>query len=513
MYSMNSKVRYSAARRVFSLAALTVSILLILTLICSCGVRPIKANEQPIVTPGEPASAAPAAEPSEAIPSVTESPAATEVHDAPKPAKYVFVFIGDGMSINITAAARCFAESGAAEHDNTGIFTDFEHIGLMTTHNIRGSVTDSAASATAMFSGVKAENGTINLNKDTGESYKTMAQRLSENGYRVGVISTTPINHATPAAIYASAEDRYDYDSIAAQGIENGWIDFWGGGDFRGDRAALTDAAIKAGFELFRGKKEISGIGAGDTPVIAVSPTSEEDPYMPYELDRIYSTDTDNAALSEVLESAVRRFGDDEGFFIMTEAGKIDTALSQKDAGSAIYDILALEDAVSVAVSFMNEHPEETLIVVTADHETGGVLLGSGDRGYIARQGTSYALMSRYMQQFYDAQAESDVALEAIGAFGSLSDVDEEELRDAYRRGRDGEDTGDGLDPFSAYLCGFIGKGAGVNVTTTSHTGGPVAVYADGCGADAFGGYYDNTELFKKLLYTMNINDGVDTIS
>ncbi|MDO4572769.1 MAG: alkaline phosphatase, partial [Clostridia bacterium] len=441
------------------------------------------------------------------------APDAPAGYDEAKRAKYVFFFIGDGMSVNLVEAARYLTASGAIERGGAGAFTGFAYTGLITTHNAMGHVTDSAASATAMLSGAKTYNENINYNEETGERYKTMAERLFEAGFDVGVLTSVPLNHATPAAMYASTDDRYDYDEIAMQGIDCGYIDFWGGGGFRGDSEALLASAGAAGFEIYEGDEAIAGIAAGEAPVIATAPASAGDPYMAFELDRIHDGGEalPDTPLAGILEAAVTRLGDSERFFILTEAGKIDTACSQRDAAAAVYDVLALEDAVGVAIEFMKAHPDETLIVVTADHETGGVLLTRAHKtAYLSRQRMSYALFSNRMRALYDENAGYEAAREAakeifgIGA-DELDGEYAEALEDAYYDALEGGETGEGLDPFVRKLCDIMSRESGVAVTTASHTAGMVPVFASGCGAELFTGCYDNVEIFSRLLSAMGL--------
>lgn len=176
--------------------------------------------------------------------------------------KYVFVFLGDGMGINQVASTRYWeaqeeGQSGEESIWKKDSFDSFPVTGFMSTHNIELGVTDSAASATAIFSGKKTKNGFLNYNPETEEAYTPFAKKLKESGYAVGVIFTTSLEHASPAALYANAEDRYQYEEIARQGIACGWLDFWAAGGFHGEEEMLFREAEDNGFTVARTPEEL----------------------------------------------------------------------------------------------------------------------------------------------------------------------------------------------------------------------------------------------------------------
>lgn len=432
-------------------------------------------------------------------------------------AKYVFVFLGDGMGLNQVAGTRYY--QAAMEHRSAGgivwssdSFDSFETLGLISTQNASWRTTDSAASATAMFSGTKTENQNINYNEKTNERYMPLASTLHDAGFSVGVISTCPINHATPAAMYASVDYRYDYDEIAAQGVESGWIDFWGGGGFRGESEKILRNAADAGFEIIEGAENIKNTVRGDRPLIAIAPTSSNDPYMPLEIDRLADADTGmsgSASLADIVSAAVKRFEGRERFFIMAEAGRIDGTCAEYDAVSAFNDVIALDAAVAEAMAFMRLHPKETLIVVLADHETGGLRLSSpGSFSGLTGQRISRERFETLMEPIYEEHAPFAKALDMAGMHFGLTDLDKDDLRElekAYAKSSSGDYPDDEIDPFSLELCLLTAGNGGVSIESGSHSSQPIPVYAAGCRAASFSGLYDNTEIHSKLLNAMGL--------
>jgi len=251
---------------------------------------------------------------------------------------------------------------------------------------------------------------------------------------------------------------------------------------------------------------------------------------MAYEVDR---TD-DTWSLADYVEKGIEVLDNDNGFFMMCEGGKIDWACHANDAASAIHDTQALADAVQVAVDFAEEHPEETLILVTGDHETGGMTIGFAGTDYdtyldlLESQKISYAKFdSDYVAAYKENKTPFEDVLKDIETlFGLKTQGDEgdklvltayeqEQLRAAYEKSINGTAASQyeqeeyvlygTYEPLSVTITHIINNKAGISFTSYSHTGLPVAVLAHGVNAEVFNGYYDNTEIYNKLADMLDV--------
>ena len=467
--------------------------------------------------------------------------------------KYVFLFIGDGMSypqIQSTSdylgalADEDYWQAQPSLDDNGGAvldgpeylnFMNFEGVGSAVTYDSNSFAPDSASTATSLSTGHKTYSGSINVDETGTVEYETISEKLhSQKGYSIGVITSVNLNHATPAAFYAHQASRNDYYDIGLELVDSGFEYFAGGGlldpdGAEGDQENLYDLAEQAGYNVVTTQAEAEKVTAG--PVVIIDEHLADSDAMAYELDR---TD-DMWALSDYVAKGIEVLSQDEdGFFMMCEGGKIDWACHANDAASTIHDTQALADAVQVAIDFAAEHPEETLILVTGDHETGGLTIGFAGTDYdtyldlLESQKISYAKFdSDYVSAYKEnktpfEEAMADVTelfgLKTEGEEGDklvLTDYELELLKTAYEKSINGTETGYAqqaeyvlygtYEPFSVTLTHIINNKSGVSFTSYSHTGLPVAVLAQGVGSEAFGGYYDNTEIYQKLADVLEI--------
>ena len=359
--------------------------------------------------------------------------------------------------------------------------------------------------------------------------YETISEKLhSQKGYSIGVITSVNLNHATPAAFYAHQASRNDYYDIGLELVDSGFEYFAGGGlldpdGAEGDQENLYDLAEQAGYNVVTTQAEAEKVTAG--PVVIIDEHLADSDAMAYELDR---TD-DMWALSDYVAKGIEVLSQDEdGFFMMCEGGKIDWACHANDAASTIHDTQALADAVQVAIDFAAEHPEETLILVTGDHETGGLTIGFAGTDYdtyldlLANQKISFAKYdSDYVAKYKENKTSfEDVLVDIEALFGLktegeegdklvLTDYELEQLRAAYEKSINGTATSQyeqeeyvlygTYEPLSVTITHIINNKSGISFTSYSHTGLPVAVLAHGLNAEVFSGYYDNTQVYYKL--------------
>jgi alkaline phosphatase len=296
--------------------------------------------------------------------------------------KYIFLFIGDGMGENHVAAARLYAATSEAAAKGIAPlrFPDFPVRGEIATHNISLGVTDSAAAATALASGRKTANGVLNMNPWATERYAIITDLAKARGRRVGIVTSVSLDHATPAGFYAFSGARGDYYSIAVQ-LAARDFDYFGGGGFlsprgaNGDRTDVLALAAGNGFTVALTKAAFAALAPGVGKVIAVGEKLDGSEALPYAADR----SPGDPALADFVAKGIELLDGDGGFFIMAEGGKIDWASHANDVFRAMPEVADLDEAVAAAIAFQSTHPDETLIVVTSDHETGGLEIAEGD--------------------------------------------------------------------------------------------------------------------------------------
>lgn len=468
--------------------------------------------------------------------------AAAEVGAATTP-KYVFMFVGDGMGSPQVSATQYYL--GTLENPEATLptpaalsFTTFQNVGIMTTYDASSFCPDSASTATSMASGQKTLSGVVNYNVDKTESFKLITEYAKEAGKKIGVISTVSLNHATPAAYYAKAESRNSYYDIAVQGLTGTTLDFIGGGNWNkpdgdGTQKNLYEIATENGFSMVNTNEDIRALNAESGRTLAVVPDPNEDYAMQYEIDRrrIAAEGGDSLALSEIVTAAISNLDNENGFFLMTEGGKIDWSCHANDAMTSIYDTIALSDAVQVAIDFAAEHPEETLIIVTGDHETGGLTIGFAATAYdthfdyLQKQTMSYVDFDKEIARLREEKADFATALQVIeknygltvaaGQPLSLTDEEAARIENAFilsmqpveeRQLTDNDALlYGGYEPLSMAVSHILNNKAGIAYTSYSHTGLMLPVYATGVGAEYFAGSYDNTDIFNKTMAAMGL--------
>ncbi len=375
---------------------------------------------------------------------------------AEKPeAKYVFLFIGDGMGggqVSLTESYLSYLDGKLGGSQLS--FTQFPVLGMCTTYSANSVITDSAASGTAIATGVKTNNGMLGMDPDCNPVYSVAQQLKNDYNYQVGIFSSVPLNHATPAAFYAHVEKRNEYYTISSQipasGFEfvggSGFLDF---NDRKGDKPGSDIFLKESGYEVVYGQKEFDAIkGAGKVVMVA-------NPYPDHKAKNYSAEDDRLVPLADMMKDCLATLDTKKPFFIMCEGGEIDWMCHANKVMPTVEAVLKLDDAVKVAYEFYLKHPKETLILVTADHKTGGANLGSYGYGYKVN-------WERMIEQWENAGK--------VDNFATMTE-----------RNKFNND------------CGF-------GWTTNEHNGDHVPIYAVGRGAEKFAGRMDNTDIIKKIL-------------
>lgn len=458
------------------------------------------------------------------------------------PLKYVFLLIGDGMAdpqINITQQALN-NPNFLPKHTVREIgFTKFPVNGSMTTYAEDRYITGSAAAATAMSTGSKTTIGTIALSGDHADTIETIVEKIvaQKTGWRTGVVSSVSIDHATPAAFYSHATSRGLYYDIAAQMATSG-VDFFAGGA-KGDRDKYKDGRTDiptlmedAGYTIVDSKAGLESITNGQKVWCYGANLDWYGAYsMMYDIDR---TD-DDASLADFTEAAINNLDNENGFFLMVEGGKIDWACHANDVVSQTSDMIDFNNAVEKAIAFAAEHPDETLIITTGDHETGGLTVGYAATGYesyfeiLAHQTNSYEMFDKNLDATIEANGDTITfaeVLEEVKATFGLGDIDKDTmlalsaydttlLYNSYlSQITDDEEVYNdeesflrygGYHPISMTATHLLNNKAGLGWTSYKHTAVPVPVYVSGNGQEEFDGMYDNTDLAKKILTLLEL--------
>ncbi len=285
----------------------------------------------------------------------------TQKFKARKP-KNVIVMIGDGMGV-----AQVFA--GLTANGGHLFLDNFKHIGFSKTQSSDNYITDSAAGGTALSSGQKTYNGAIAVNPDT-VPVKTILEMAEEKGLSTGLVSTSAITHATPASYIAHQGSRGSYEDIAADFLKTDIDVFIGGGynhfAVRKDKRDLTKELQQKGYQVLRNMDEISQVKSGKLAGLTAS--EHNDIATKRKMSLPLSTETALNILGQ----------NKKGFFAMVEGSQIDWGGHQNDTRYIVIEMLDFDQAIGKALEFAAKDGE-TLIVVTADHETGGFSLTGGN--------------------------------------------------------------------------------------------------------------------------------------
>lgn len=441
-------------------------------------------------------------------------------------AKYVFYFIGDGMGVNQVNGTETYL---AALEGFIGVkplqFTQFPVSGFVTTFSGTNGVTDSAAAGTALATGKKTKNGTLGLLADQKTPVTSVAVWAKEAGAAVGVSTSVAVDHATPAAFYAHQPDRNMYYQIGKDLIKADF-DFYAGSDFHNPEnkddatasGSLYQQCEAAGYTIVRGYKDFRKKmnKAGKMILLQQEKANMGDrSSLAFAIDR----QPVDMTLPEVTRAGISMLAKQQkdGFFLMVEGGKIDYGCHDNDAATTFKETMDFDNAVRVAYEFYEQHPDETLIVVTADHETGGIVLGRGPyelhTDLLKYQRMSVGRYSKHLEQLYKKagdkftweMVEKDLK-ENWGFWDKvkLDDHQTDRMKRAYKNLTEGHD--DAKKNLYATLNGItdaarrtMAEAALIGWQSGGHSNGYVPVFAIGAGAEKFAGKIDNTQIPEKI--------------
>jgi len=285
----------------------------------------------------------------------------TQQFKSKKP-KNVVMMIGDGMGV-----AQIFA--GLTANGGHLFLDNFKQVGFSKTQSSDNYITDSAAGGTALSTGQKTYNGAIGVNADS-IPIKTILEMAEDKGLATGLVSTSAITHATPASYIAHQKSRGSYEDIAADFMKTDIDVFIGGGykhfSQRADKRDLTLELQQKGYQVLRNMDEIAKVKTGK--LAGLTADEHNDIAIKRKMNLPLSTET---ALNILHQNQ-------KGFFIMVEGSQIDWGGHENDTRYIIIEMLDFDRAIGKALEFAAKDGE-TLIIVTADHETGGFSLVGGN--------------------------------------------------------------------------------------------------------------------------------------
>ena len=439
-----------------------------------------------------------------------------------QPVKYVFLFIGDGMSL----PQRIMAKDFSKKLNNTELFiNNMTYQAVTSTNSANAFITDSAASGTAIACGEKTLNGVIGMDKSRTRKLESIAKVAKKSGRKVGIVTSITINHATPAAFYANNPSRSNYYNIALD-LVNSDFDYFGGGGaaahnnekapgYAGDVYGLAE---KNGFKVAFGRKEISALPLGKGKIWAVGASGP----LPYAIDRT----ADDMRLEEFVQQAIKHLDNEKGFFLIVEGGKIDLVCHANDAGTTLREVLDFDQAVKAAHAFALKHPNETLIVVTGDHETGGLSMGFANTGFksqienLSLQKCSIDSLAEQIKAL--GNSKKNVTLDDLapimeknfsmympgrplpqGKHLVLNNTEVAKIKKAFDRQFPQGKKMDKSRVLAIEILRSFNEKCSVAWSTGGHTAMPVLTTAYGKNASLFSNFIDNTDISKILKQTV----------
>lgn len=395
----------------------------------------------------------------------------------------IILMIGDGMGFGQVGAFRQFADNPATPTLEATVFDDML-IGTVATrpHGDSDAITDSAAGATAYACGIKTRNGALAVDAD-GKPCRTIFEMAKQRGRRTGLVVSSQLTHATPAAFYAHVGSRKQVADIAAELIAVGRplpfdIAFGGGAD--DFTAAQRESLQQRGVHLLTDGRQLATLAR--LPAFATFAPAG----LPMAIDRTATTPSLAALTDKALQLLDHR---DTGFVLLVEGSQIDWASHANDIVGVLSEMGDFADTISVARRYAAQHPD-TLLVVTADHETGGLSLGR-DKQYQWRSS-----LLRQVRASAAAMAERVLAgadrVDTLRQFSAIQP-------DADDRARLAQAAAE-ADALEEAFADIVNKHSLTGWTTHGHTGADVPLYAIGPGSERLRGHHDNHWLGQQLM-------------
>uniref|UniRef100_UPI004056E1D1 alkaline phosphatase n=1 Tax=Alistipes sp. TaxID=1872444 RepID=UPI004056E1D1 len=449
------------------------------------------------------------------------------IPSSPKKPKYVFYFIGDGMSVAQVLGTEFYnaAKSGTDKIERLN-FSQFPTRTFVTNYSASNLVTDSAAAGTALATGHKTNNDYVGVDKD-GNALRSIIDVATEGGYKVGLVTNVGINHATPSCFYGHTTDRFAFSQLIDDYIASE-VDFIAGATVMDKltrklpksykpvtTVELVERIRNAGIEI---TTDITRAATTKDKRVALIANDRENKHVPNVIDR---KGDEQHTLTAFTRAAIEYLtsNSDNGFFLMVEGGKIDYAAHNKDAVTVFKEINEFSESIELALDFAERHPDETLIVVTSDHDTGGLSIGYNH--YTVRmnaltvQNLSVAMLSNVLRDMrakgYRNWADYKQMLsERVGLWSNIpvSKEDEQLLLNDFndifmKHGKQIEGLYTKNEIIAIDAMNILYKYALIDWASFEHTGLYTPLYAKGFGESKFAACYDQTEIPKTIARLM----------
>lgn len=404
--------------------------------------------------------------------------------------KNIIMVVGDGMGPAYTTAYRYFADSGEGNLVPTTVF-DRNLVGMSSTYpdRVSGYVTDSAAGATALASATKSYNGAIGVDVDKRPTLSVL-EWAKLKGMKTGVAVTSQINHATPASYGAHNESRRNYNEIADSYFDeklNGAfvMDVMLGGGweyFIRDDRNLVEEFKQSGYQYVDKLDDLSTVMPGK-PLLGLF----GDTGMAWALDTPQHT-----RLASLTQAAVKQLENEKGFFLLVEASQVDWAGHANDIAAAMAEMHDMALTLEWLEQYVAEHPD-TLVVITADHSTGGMTLAADGKyawnpEWLKKLSASPQIIA---EKLVDAENKAQLAESLLGF--SLNEDESKALAE----------TNNKMRPLYTWVRTTLDKRSNTGWTTGGHTAVDVPVFAMGQWRDRFAGHINNTDIPKVFFEMM----------
>lgn len=399
--------------------------------------------------------------------------------------KNVILFIGDGMGMSTIDASRIalFGKDGSFE------FEKAPYIGIQKNYSLNSLVTDSAAAGTALATGYKTNNSMISILPD-GKNLKTLVEAAKEKNKSAGIITTVTITHATPAVFGAHTPSR-DELPVADEFAKYKSADVYLGGGQVFFTPKSTEGSKRTDERNLIEEFRSDGYDFADTPEKLEASNSKKllglfsPEHLPYFIEREYLR-ANVPSLAQMTKKALNILSANKnGFFVMIEGGKIDWSNHGHDLATTIREMEEFNLAVKEGIDFLKTNPD-TVIIVTADHETGGIGLSTGDYVITPEKLLKQKISAIEMVKLIEGKTEEEVR-EVLKIYAGIDKISKKDLGKIMKA----------TEPVD--LGTLLTNRADIGYTTTSHTGQSIPVYAFGKNGDKFSGVYENTEIAKKI--------------
>lgn len=417
--------------------------------------------------------------------------------------KNIIMVVGDGMGPAYTTAYRLFKDDLNTEQVENTVF-DRNMVGISSTHPDTNHpyVTDSAASATALASGIKTHNGAIGVDIHK-KPVETVLERAKSLGKKTGIVVTSQINHATPAAYLSHNESRHNYNEIADSYIDQGIkADVYLGGGwkyFLREKRNLVEEFINNDFSYVDNYDSLSQAPI-NKPLLGLFGKKG----LPWAID-----DTNKHRLSTMTRKAIQHLENDDGFFLLVEASQIDWGGHANDIATAITEMDDLAKTLEYLEAYVESYPD-TLVIVTADHSTGGLSVGAN--GLYAWKPNILKAMNKSPISIAKALKKQDITKDTTHALFNFSLTDEElnrlitvknviqtKLQIAELTDSNPSKKLNIKDELYKEIKSIINKRTNTGWTSGGHTAVDVQVFAMGNNKHLFNGFQDNTDIGKKI--------------